>query len=453
MKVCIVLILAGCCCALVHIIDYIQEKESEVVTELCSQAYARIQEQDFAAAEELYIKAFEVAQVDTIASRLIQWNQASGDTKGAIEWLNVYEEVDKKSDFTTLRRAHIYIQEGSLDLAKTLLHSIVDSPIKLSPVVFFRPIIDKWLYSDQDYTSAVNHYQYYVDYMAKLTALQWLLIYATDMDEAFALGQQLFLLAEDCEDDYAIMNQFLRYQHVKVGSLYFSKYMRGMGSAALDVIHINDHIKNSLAQPNFNSNNILTHISDTKWSIFNYLITTKHLVEGFDAAVEYINRITVNNTQNTDTYQMYGKFIYGIYLAASGSDAFDRVVTKEEMDAILLNSVDENGHIPFVYLTIGDVGILGNEDRDAIQGDEVRLPIIVLGCNDWTCYDTTQSFGEYNAKHKGERKTMRYIDTNFKVRSSYTDRDMFGLNVHSFPSNLMCLNLLQAVYDKQVVAQ
>ena len=429
------------------------DERREAVEELCSQAYARASEQDFAAAEELYVKAFEVAKVDTIASRLIQWNQTLGDTKGAIEWLNTYEEVDKKSDFTTLRRVQIYIQENDMDQAKKLLYDIINTPVKLQSTSFLRSIIDSWLKSDQDHTSAVNHYQYYVDYMAKLTALEWLLSYTKDIDEAFAIGERLFLLAEDCEDDYAIMNQFLEYQHVRTGSFHISKYHQWMGSANLDVMHIDNHIKNSLAKPEFSPNNILTHISDTKWSIANDLITIKHLVEGFDAAVEYINRITANNTRNTDTYQMYCKFIYGIYLAASGSDAFNRVVTREEMDAILLNSVDENGNIPFVFLTIGDVGLWGKEDREAIQGDEVNLPIIVLGCNDWTCYDTTQFFGQYNAKHKGERKTMRYIDTNFKACSSYTDRDVFGLGVHSFPSNLMCLNLLQAVYDKLVVAQ
>ena len=126
----IVLLIAGCI-ALIHIIDNIQEKESKVVTELCSQAYARIQEQDFAAAEELYVKAFEVAKVDTIASRLIQWNQALGDTKGAIEWLNTYEKVDKKSDFTTLRRVQIYMQAGDVEQAKELLYAIVNNPVKL----------------------------------------------------------------------------------------------------------------------------------------------------------------------------------------------------------------------------------------------------------------------------------------------------------------------------------
>lgn len=428
------------------------DAKREAVADLCSQAFGQLQEGKFAEAEELYAAAFERTQVDTIASRLIQCKQAAGDINGALEWLNLYEEVDRKSDFTTLRRAQIYIQNGSLDQAKTLLHTIIDSPVQLSKVGFLRPIIDQWLNSDQDHTSAVNHYQYYVDYVAKLTALQWLLYYAEDMDEVFELGERLSLLAEDCEDDYAIMDQYFEYTHIKGGAFITSKYSL-IGSAYHAANKINQHVTNTLGVPPFCSVNILTYISDTKWSIANNLLTSKHLVDGFDAAVEYINQITANNTRNTDTFQMYNKFIYGIYLAASGSEAFDKYLTREEMDAILLNSVDANGKIPYLYLTIGEDGILGKEDREAIQGDEVSLPIIVLGCNDWTCYDQMQTFGQYNLQHRGERKTIRYIDTNFDARSSYTDRDMFGLQIHAFPSNLMCLNLLQAVYDKQMLGQ
>jgi hypothetical protein len=116
-------------------------------------------------------------------------------------------------------------------------------------------------------------------------------------------------------------------------------------------------------------------------------------------------------------------------------------------------SVDENGETPLMLINVGrEFDTKGSNDRqNTVFGDRIIAPIVVMGCNDWTCRDASTNFiGGYILQNRGRRKTLRYIDDSYEARTTYTYQITFNLIFSSEPSSLMYVNLLEAEYAKRM---
>lgn len=403
---------------------------------------------DYVRAIDYYKAAFDIVEGDTIASRIVACMRKLGNTAGALEWMDVYERVDRKSDLTAVRRAAIYLDANDPDRARSILDSVISTPVKLQTLGFGRTVLDSWLYKNAEYTEALNHYSYFVDYFAKLLALESRIQLARSADECYQLGGKLFCLAEDMEDDYALIH---RYLEIKRGEA--KPYNMRYGSLALELDDILTHVENNVINSYAGPLVILNTVSRMKWDLFNRIVVKKHFYEGYQAAVDYANLITANNTRNADAYANYHKYLYGIYLGVGGDSRFQTELTIEELNDIMHKSVDENGETPLMLINVGrEFDTKGSNDKqNTVFGDRIIAPIVVMGCNDWTCRDASTNFiGGYILQNRGRRKTLRYIDDSYEARTTYTYQITFNLIFSSEPSSLMYVNLLEAEYAKRM---
>lgn len=415
--------------------------------ELWQNGNEEMADNNYTAAVEYYESAFDKVEGDTIVSRIVTCMKRMGNTAGALKWLNKYEEIDRKSDFTAMRRASIYLEAKDTSRARTILDKVISTPAKLQTGGFGRTMLDSWLYKNSDYTDALNHYIYYTDYYAKLLALKFRMQIAQSNSERLELGEKLFCLVEDCENDYAIMSRYLQ---IKRGEAqpYNSLY----GSLAVELADIESHIKCNIINAYANPTIIVESVSQLKWDMFNRLIARKHLDEGYQAAVDYAKRITADNTRNTDTYANFYKYLYGVYLGASGDSRFNTELTVADLDQILSLSITDDGEIPRVFINVGFRSNNAKDDIifDSVLGDRIIDPIVVLCCNDWNCYNVSKFLPLYIFELKGKRKELQYIDDNYEVCTSYTYLDDFGLHFKLVESNLMYVATLVMEYSKRV---
>lgn len=425
------------------------EKDCEDATAYCIEGYDHLRNQDIESAIESYTRAYERVKADSIAARIIACEQNRGNKDSALRWLDIFEENSEKSDFTALRRVYIHLQFNETENACKLLDSIIATPIEMRTSWFGRSLLDSWLNSDSDYTKAENYYRYYTEYGAKLLALDIRMSLADNINDKFKIGSALFALTKEYDDIYEIMDGYFDLQHSN--PRVFNKIFNGTYRLTNE---LDQHVAYMIGQVRYNTDNIIEIISDYKWQIFNLLITHKHLHDGYDAAIRYANDITRNNTRNVDAYNNFQKYIYGIYLGASDNQKFHSLLTREELDDIISSSTDANNVIPPAIMTVARLNqrhILDNSKYgEQIEGDKPFFPIIILECNDWRWDNSTKPLAQYIYEAKGQRKTIRYIDDNFNAHSSYTDLDYFGITINYKTSNLACLKMLHAEFNKQM---
>lgn len=420
--------------------ERIMEAANELVAKGDSCALAKNTEEALA----YYNSSYKMYVSDNCIAKILYCRQALGQTDTALLWLNKLEENIGKTIFTELRRANIYLQSGDTTVSVRILDSLLAYPLVCKKCWFGRTLIDMFLYSDKNYTKAENHYQYYFNYLGKLLALNTRLNLEKDSSEYFDMGHLLFQLVEDRDDDYEIMNGYLETLGSKWYTTSFEKNMNILYACNLYV----------------GFSTILKVISDFKWGIFNNLLIKKHINDGYASALEYVNRITDNNEKNTDAYANYHKYLYGIYLGASENERFPSSLTVEEIDSILEKSVDRHNRLKPALIAIAKrrsklvIDSVSNKINEVyvktdIRGDKIVEPIMILGCNEWNCLDTTILVHDFIAQNKDKRKYLRYINNNFKACESYTDEEQFNLIINMELTNTYVLNLLEAEYGKQ----
>lgn len=189
-----------------------------------------------------------------------------------------------------------------------------------------------------------------------------------------------------------------------------------------------------------------------KWWMFNTVLTYVHQINGYQAALDFANRITRNNTLNADSKYSYHKYFYGIYLGANDPAKFPTTLTPEELDTILAYSTDYNGVVPsanFIVLK-GKKNFLKKYyslDNLREEGDVVIEPIVLL--------EHKTNFGQWSWKAQNvpylykDSNAISYINNQFKASDSVIGYEFFKCDTKQMPSTLYVLNLLQAEYSKQ----
>lgn len=386
---------------------------------------------------DYYKSSYETFHTDSLAARILSCEQRLGNTENALSWLNLLESRTGMSEFTSLRKFQILLQGRDTANAISILDEITTTPLELRETSFYHSIIDLCFESDENYTKIENLYLYYAGYLEKLIALNYRIGLAKNNEELFDLGTRLFRLAEDLEDDYEIIKT---YQYLTNKPYIYHE--------------LDKCIYYTIGIKNVNLKNIANRVSEYKWSIFDKLLIYKHSTEGYDSALKYAQKITMNNTCNTDSYYSYSKFLFGIYLGASNKQVFPTSLTPDEIDEVFRSSFDPKvNKIPYAYLTVGrkpDMLFINSTNATNIEGDRIIDPIIVLNCNEWKYTNDSVSFSTYVKENEGNYKTIKYINNDFVAGISSTNDDKFGLTILHVPSNKFVLNLFQEEYNKQI---
>lgn len=391
----------------------------------------------------IYFKsAYNTYKSDSLVARIIYCEQAIGSYSESLKWLNILADRTGNSDFISIRRSFIVLQFGDTIKSKKILDEIINNPVALRSTWFGRSLLDSWLNKDADYTKASNYYRYYVEYLGKLIALKERLILSRDKAELYRIGEKLFSLAKDESDDYEIMNGYLDLYR---NNPYVFSHIFNQSYGRLSDLEYQTWY--TVGVNNYNCKTIICLVCDLKWKIFNTLLFIKHKNEGYEAAINYANYITNNNTQNCDTYNSYSKYIYGIYLGIKQKGKFPTSLTKEDLDSLIKNSFD----LSTAYLTIGKVGkdIYGKRLDSGTMGDKIVDPIIIMDCNDWNWRNDSIPFNDY-VLNVGTKKTIKYINDKFKYSITSTPKEDI-LNINYVATNRLTLNILQAECNKQMV--
>ncbi len=392
---------------------------------------------------EFYKSSYDIYNTDSVAAKIITCQQRMGNIDEAIKWLDILEDRVGEGDFVDLRRCFILYQKGDIEQVIMILNDIIHTPVALKLPAFGRSIFDSWWHSDANYSLCKSYYTYYVEYYAKLLALDYMMSLAKDDKELFDLGSMLFKLAEDCEDDYAITNRY-------------NDFLRGGCEYFIRERTIDNCARYTIGLTKFSPDYIVQFVSNIKWNIFNNLIIYKHQREGYEEALQYALDITNNNECNSDSYSNYSKYIFGVYCGASDSSYFPTSLSVSDLDSAVL-CVDSVAYaLPRAYLTIGSIpkmplqfASFASKKTDNISGDKIIDPIVILGCNDWKWTNDSITFVTYVAQSSDSHKTIWYVNDDFEACESSTNAEQFGLKIEYIPCNKCVLNILQAEYDKQ----
>lgn len=389
---------------------------------------------------EYYTLSYELLDTDSTIVKIISCNKELRNRSNALTWLNIYEEKTTRSHFTTLERCKILLELNDTINSILLLENIINTPIEVKSVWFTRSLLDEWLHSNENYTKVKRYYNYYTEYLGKLMALDLRINLAKSENERFEVGKLLFQLVKDRDDDYEIMSQYI--ENNKIGTWYSRlMYYKGVGNI-YDKSLFDWH--NHSIKEDYKSQ-IVEAVSIYKWNIFNNLLINKHKKEGYISALNYANDITNFNTRNTDAYKTFYKYLYAIYIYASdNNNKLGTLISPHEIDSILNASLEQNNNIAPAFLTIG----YSNKSlNNKVYGDEIKEPMVILGCNNWDCFNDSISIFNYHTYSKNEFKTYQYLDNYYKssISSSY-----YSFNIDFIPYNKFGLNILKHEYDKQI---
>lgn len=419
--------------------DAHEERKADKAALVAARGDSCLRMNNVAEAVGYFKSAYAIYGSDSLAARILACEQYQNHTDEAVRWLDELQDRVGESDFITMRRCDIMLQDGDTASVRTMLDAIIDDPVRLPSTWLSRSMFDIWWNRDADYTRASRYFNYYVAYLGKLMAITRRLAIAKDTAEYDEVGKKLFRLAEDRADDYAVMNGYLDLLRENPRVFYLidwkeqvahTSYVAGIGG--------------------YDTRNIMMMVSQLKWNLFNGILFFKHQRDGYDAAVDYALDITCHNTCNTDSYNNYSKFIFGIYLGARYKDRFPTRLTKADLDRIIRETPDTVNRSVRTFLTVGRVArkLPGISVKKSVRGDRFKDPVLILSCNDWNWQNDSLTFPDYVSRHATDLKILRYIDDNFNPCTSMTEEDKFGLEVELVPVSRQEMAVYQAEYDK-----
>ena len=388
----------------------------------CRQAHLKREKNDFASASKFYKSAYEKFHRDETILDIIHCEQKLGNTAEALMWLDLLEKRTYKSHFITLKRHEIMMQAGDEEKAVLLLDEIIAAPHQIKST-FFKSLFD----NKQNKRVGKVYYKYYTEYWAKLLALDSRLNLAKSKDEWYEIGTKLFELVEDRSNDEEIIDNFLSLNwYFYIGFRAYQLHKEYLSLSNKQVIKI---------------------VSDTKWNIFNRLIIARHRDYGFKSAVEYAQKITGNDTVNTDAYYRLSKYLFRAYLRAADSQTSSDALSSKTIDSILSKSIDSNGEIPFANITIGEM--FGWTTNIKASGDRIITPIVILQCNEWDWQSSSVPLAQFVGENKNVAHKLRYLNKFLIASESVVEEGLHNMTMNTIPSNRYILNLLQAEYNNQ----
>lgn len=430
-------IIIGIFALLIRYWDKIDEENHRIYVEMAAKGDTCALCNNLEDAVKYYTEAFKKQEVDTLAVTLMNCEFALGNIDAGLKWLDKYADMTFRSDFVELRRTWVqFTKDGDTTKMVSSLDAIIKNPLKIEPVSGMRMLWDAFWNSDSNYRKKNNYSLYYFDYYAKLTALYYRLMFCKTPEEYLGMSEFIFTLVEDQEDDYVYIDEY-----TKLG---------GTSDIAYKLEEHERRIMNSSGPMSWLPMEEKTNMM--KWWMFNTVLTYVHQINGYQAALDFANRITRNNTLNADSKYSYHKYFYGIYLGANDPAKFPTTLTPEELDTILAYSTDYNGVVPsanFIVLK-GKKNFLKKYyslDNLREEGDVLIEPIVLL--------EHKTNFGQWSWKAQNvpylykDSNAISYINNQFRASDSVISYEFFKCDTKQMPSTLYVLNLLQAEYSKQ----
>lgn len=410
------------------------DRDHAYANEIIAVGDSCLRNNNIADAIKYYSDAFDTYDdIDTLASTLMKCEYMSGNPEAALKWLDEIGKQTFHSDLIELHRNQTLfsIHKDTVRYI-SVLDSLIKEPVRLRICSGTSRLWDILINGDINYTQNKYYDRYYFDYYAKLMVLHNRINMARTFEELISLGEYIFSLVEDQKDDYAYMNDYLC-----------------MG--AKSDYKLKEHEKYVInSDPIFSALTYLEKTNNYKWWLFNLMVTYVHQVQGYEASLEYANKITCNNSLNADSDYSYNKFLYGIYRGVKDNNNFPTSLTRSELDTILAYSSDQNGRIPFAraYVAQGERNIFSNVnipiERFRKEGDIVYDPIVILEKDLWSWKEQSEPYLFHD-----DVVNMSYISDLYTASDSKICCNMFNIRVYPILSTLYVVNLLQAEYNKQ----
>ena len=411
------------------------DKDSAYANELIAAGDSCFRNNNIADAINYYSEAFDVSNIDSLASTLMKCEYMIGNKEAALNWLDEIGRATFQSDLIELHRNHTLFSIHK-DTSKyvSALDSMLNVPVRLTTSSFIRKLWDMLIAEDINYTQDKYYDRYYFDYYAKLMVLYNRINMCRTYEEFISIGEYIFKLTDDQEDDYAYINDYLR--EGKTTDYELKKHEKFVLNTGLD--------------PTYTELSYLERTANFKWFLFDIMLASVHQVHGYEAALEYANKITCNNSLNADTDFSYNKFIYGIYSGITDSTIFPTSLTRSELDTILTYSSDKNGRIPFAraFIACGRFNPFANHkfsiEKFRTDGDIVHDPVVILETDFWNWKEQNDPF-----IFSDEGINISYISDIYTASDSKICCNVLSVDVYPIITTLYAMNLLQAEYNKQ----